>query len=109
MKIPDSVRIGGIDYEVAQVPDLNDGNNILYGRIIYGQSIIQINSSNQGHQHRCIALWHEILHGILEHAHLKIEEDELVVDVLSKGIYQVLQDNAGKFFDIKDGDALEGS
>ena len=106
MKIPKSVRIGGVDYKIIQVPDLNDGNNILYGEINYGESITKINSNNQGEQHQCIALWHEILHGILEHANLEIEQDELLVSVLSKGIYQVLQDNAEKFFNTKEGDVI---
>jgi hypothetical protein len=109
MKIPESVRIGGVDYKIEFVPDLNDGECVIYGHIHYGESKIKINSTNQEHQHKCVALWHEILHGLIEHANLRIDDEEQIVNVLAKGIYQVLQDNAKKFFDIKEGDIIEGS
>lgn len=40
--------------------------------------------------------WHEIIHGILEDRRLQLDEDveESVCEALSRGIYQVLQDNA---------------
>lgn len=45
-------------------------------------------------------LWHEIIHGILEDRGLQLDEDvkENLCEALSRGIYQVLQDNAHKFF-----------
>lgn len=101
MKIPETVRIGGVDYKVQEYPDLNDGVNVAYGHISYEDSIIYLNSKNQKHQKSCITLWHEILHGIIEHANLEIENEEQVVDTLAKGVYQVLQDNARNMFDIK--------
>ena len=33
MKIPNSVRIGGVGYTVKREMDLNDGANMLYGRV----------------------------------------------------------------------------
>jgi len=45
-------------------------------------------------------LWHEILHGIREHAGLEIENEEEIVEMFSKGIYQVLQDNGNLLFDL---------
>jgi hypothetical protein len=98
MKIPRSVRIGGVDYEVRITPNLRDGAKLLYGHIDYYNSVIELSDTdNNGHQARCITLLHEILHGITNHAELDFEKagEEQIVTVLAKGIYQVLQDNRG--------------
>ncbi len=103
MKIPDSVRIGGVEYEVFDnQPSLNDGENLLYGQIDYRESIIRISDLCEGHQMKCITLMHEILHGIRNHAGLEVENEEDVVDMFARGMYQVLQDNGGRLFDLKE-------
>lgn len=102
MKIPDKIRIGGVDYIVEYEDNLRIGNEICYGTISYPDSVISISTSDStGHQHKCLTLWHEILHGIFEHACIHPENEEQVVEILSKGIYQVLQDNGNALFDIK--------
>ena len=101
MKIPNSVRIGGVEYEIQHREVVRIDNNLCYGSIDYSESVINLSESDGGgHQHQCITLWHEILHGIFNHACLKVENEEEVVEVLGKGIYQVLQDNGRRFFDI---------
>lgn len=101
MKIPESVRIGGVEYEVLENQHfLNDGQNLLLGEIDYHDSIIKLSDMTQGHQMKCITLLHEILHGIRYHAGLKIEDEESVVDMFARGIYQVLQDNDARLFDL---------
>jgi hypothetical protein len=103
MKIPNSVRIGGVEYDVEFTEIVRMGNELCYGSISYPDTTIQISETDGGeHQHQCITLWHEILHGIINHACLKLENEEEVVEVLSKGVYQVLQDNGRRFFDIAD-------
>lgn len=105
MKIPESIRIGGTEYAVKYVPNLRNGNYIAYGHIDYENSAIELSDTDgTEHQKRCKILLHEILHGILEAASFNIDEEteEKVVDVLSKGLYQVLQDNGKRLFDIKD-------
>jgi len=103
MKIPSIVRIGGIDYEVNEVPKLNNGTQVCYGHIDYEKSAIEINPNNcKNPQFTGQVLWHEILHGICNHANLEIQDEEHIIDTLAKGIYQVLQDNGRKLFDIKD-------
>jgi hypothetical protein len=103
MKIPNSVRIGGVEYDVKFAEIVRIGTELCYGSIDYPDTTILISETDGGeHQHQCITLWHEILHGIFNHACLKVENEEEIVEVLSKGIYQVLQDNGRRFFDLAD-------
>jgi len=107
MKIPDKIRIGGIDYKVEFVEHLNDGQKVLNGQISYNDSVIRINRSNLSHQMSCITMWHEIIHGIAVHAGLdlnKEDSEEHITDVIARGVYQVLQDNGRLLFDIEKGD-----
>lgn len=108
MKIPKSVRIHGVEYSIKLVPNLMDGATAAYGYIDYENSVIELSDTfGTEHQKRCQVLWHEILHGIREANGMKIENEESVVDMFAKGIYQVLQDNGERFFDIeKGGDSL---
>ncbi len=101
MKIPESIRINGVEYTIRNTENLNDGRQMLDGRITYGDSLIQI-KADQGHQHKCIILWHEIVHGILYHAGVELDDDteEKIAEALGFGLYQVLQDNGKRLFDI---------
>ena len=110
MKIPDSIRINGVDYKIVYTPALNDGINVAYGRINYENSTIELNPERQAHQRMCATLWHEILHGIAFTMGLDDtmgDDEEKIVDAFARGIYQVLQDNGRKFFDIKEPTAEE--
>lgn len=105
MKIPESIRIGGVEYAIKYVPNLRNGSYIAYGHIDYENSVIELSDTDGvEHQKRCKILLHEILHGIIEASSLYIAEDEeeKIVDAISKGLYQVLQDNGKRLFDIKD-------
>lgn len=109
MKIPDEVRLNGIDYTVNRVSDLTDGAHVLDGQIDYNQSEILLNVGSQGYQAMCITFLHEIFHGILYHFtcapvsgdnRIPDTEEELV-ELLARGMYQFLQDNGRKLFDLK--------
>ncbi len=101
MKIPESIRIAGVEYKVQLVPNLNNGVNLAYGHIDYDNAIIELSSTiGKDYQHKCITLWHEILHGIRENNGMEIENEEAIVDMFAKGIYQVLQDNGARLFDL---------
>lgn len=110
MKIPEKIRVGGVDYVIEHADNLRIGNGICYGTISYTDSVISISTSDStGHQHKCITLWHEILHGIFEHACMHPENEEQVVEILSKGIYQVLQDNGCALYDTAEKEAKNES
>lgn len=102
MKIPKSIRIGGVEYRIQYTPNLNDGQTMCYGTIDYEDHLIEL-SEDRGtsHEYRCITLWHEILHGIREQFGVEIDNEEEVVNMFSRGIYQVLQDNGGRLFDLR--------
>lgn len=103
MKIPKKIRIGGIEYEIKYEPNLRIGNNVCYGVISYDDSTISLSSTDgTGHQYRSITLLHEILHGIIHHACAEIADEEKVVEIVAKGLYQVLQDNGDRLFDLKE-------
>lgn len=104
MKIPESVRIHGVEYKVVLVQNLMNGATAAYGHIDYENSVIELSDTfGTEHQKRCQVLLHEILHGIREANGMEIENEENIVDMFAKGIYQVLQDNGARFFDLKGG------
>lgn len=103
MKIPESVRIGGVEYPLVYVAHLNDGVNMAYGHIDFENCVIELSETcGTAHEKRCLILWHEILHGIRQHSGIEVENEEEVVDMFARGIYQVLQDNGRRLFDITD-------
>lgn len=102
MKIPESVRIGGIEYKVVLENRLNDGEKMLAGQIRYMSGEIAVDKI-LGHDQRCLTLWHEIMHGIEDQMQLKLgDAQEQIIDAFARGVYQVLQDNGARFFDISE-------
>lgn len=102
MKIPESVRIAGVEYAVREKAHLNDGANLAYGSINFETSEILLTSTIEvSHQRKCITLLHEILHGIRENNGMEIVDEEEIVDMFARGLYQVLQDNGGRLFDLE--------
>ena len=52
MKIPESIRIGGVEYEIEYVENLREGNRLLYGQIDYDNNKLRLSASDGiGHQH----------------------------------------------------------
>lgn len=102
MKLPESIRIGGVEYEVIAEPRLNDGERMLAGQIRHMDCQICVNAESS-HEYKCLSLWHEIMHGIEEQAQLDLGENrERIIEAFARGVYQVLQDNGRRLFDIAD-------
>jgi hypothetical protein len=105
MKLPEQIRVNGVDFAVEMRNDLNDGEKVLYGDVHYGYSRIRLNPMNQQHQRMCVTLWHEIFHIFCETNNIELGDDEeKIIDTFAFGVYQVLQDNGGKLFDLRGGD-----
>ena len=103
MKIPESIRIGGIEYAVVREPFLSLEGHELCGMIDYQQNVIALSDRvDMSHERECLTLWHEIFHGIVNHFGLELENEEQVVEMFARGVYQVLQDNGGRLFDLKE-------
>lgn len=101
MKIPNEIRIGGVDVKVSVEESVMHEHVEAYGVADCSNSTIKLCGNNQDHQHMCIALLHEIGHIIADQFYLELEDkEERIVDAFAHGIYQVLQDNDRKLFDI---------
>ena len=101
MKIPNTIRIAGVEYKVRYVPSLRDGGRVLWGRIDYtGNEILLNEDCNLDHQRVCLTFLHEVLHGLVEANGMKVENEEDVVEMFARGLYQVLQDNGARLFDL---------
>lgn len=92
MKIPEKLRIGGVDYAVKREERIiSEEGRALVGQINYDQSLIRIEPAVQDAQGQCRTLLHEVLHGLEHHFKLDLEEDE--IDSLANGLYMVVMDN----------------
>lgn len=110
MKIPNKVRLNGVDFTVEWIENLHDAGVICDGLINYQHSMIALNTETQGYQKQCITFLHEICHGILDaydcspegRIKSKIPDDEeTLVELFARGFYQFLQDNGAALFDLK--------
>ena len=105
MNIPESIRIGGVEYGIVFEPFLSDeSGHELMGQIRYQKGEIALSENlEMCHDVTCITLLHEVLHGIARHFDLEVEEKESVIDAFARGLYQILQDNDNRLFDLKEG------
>jgi hypothetical protein len=95
--IPEKVKIGCYDYDIVMTNEiiLVDNHGCI-GEIDYRQRQIKISTreerSGQNHEQ---TLWHEIVHGIVEHRNLDPTKVNLetTVDELATGLYGLCKDN----------------
>lgn len=97
MEIKDKVKIGSMEYEVIKTdkPILLD-DKVCNGIIDYENLFIEI-STNRAAQKQEETFIHEVLHGIIRERNLILEDEEMVVEEISKGLYQVIKDNIDIF------------
>ncbi len=90
-ELPAIIRIGGIDYTVVERKDLRDGDTGLNGHILYNDCEIRVESEMTLHK-KWVTIWHEALHGLLEHSGMDEHEEKIVI-ALGYGVTQALRDN----------------
>lgn len=97
MEIKDKAKIGAMEYEVIKTDKtiLLD-NKVCDGIIDYEDLVIKI-SNNRAIQKQEEIFIHEILDGIIRERNLILEDEEMIVEEISKGLYQVIKDNSGIF------------
>ena len=104
MKLPEKIRIAGVDYDVKMVNYLNNGVNLAYGHIDFVKNTISLSATEpMSVGSTGITLLHEILHGVLQHygTAVTLENEENVIDVFAKGLYQVIRDNKEFFEEVQ--------
>lgn len=90
--LPETLRIGGIDFSVEEVENLRDGSTGLNGWIRINDCQIRI-EAGLSPQMKLTVLWHEAVHGLLEQSGFNGDHDERLVRALGYGIVQALRDN----------------
>lgn len=101
MNIPKKIKIGCYDYKVNMTAKNLLLNNVLcYGLIDYDFHTIEINSKEQDEQGQFQTFLHELMHAIVRDKNLALEDEELVVDEISKGLYEILKNNRNLFKDL---------
>lgn len=99
MNIPESVRIGGVDYKICRKEHLHANGSLLYGQIDYDDCEIRLSTTDGlAFDHQCITLLHEIVHGIIENYKIYLDDEEKVVDAFARGLFQVIKDNERELF-----------
>ena len=94
MQIPDTIRIGSIEYEVEDKEMLVLGGQQCYGMIDFEQSKIFLDTTLTSRQRIETTLLHEIVHGLLYHRSLKEEsQNEVLVDEIAVALHQLIKDN----------------
>lgn len=96
MKIPEKVKVGPFDYQVImEEKPFVDGGNALDGIHIYDKNIIKVaKSGSQDYQNQVFL--HELMHAIIA-VYADNNQNEYMVEQVSKGLYQVINDHPDMF------------
>jgi hypothetical protein len=93
MEIREKIKIGSMEYKVIKTDEvLILDNQVCNGIIDYEDLVIKI-STDRSNQRQEETFIHEALHGIIRDRNLIFEDEEMIVEEISKGLYQVIKDN----------------
>lgn len=89
MKVPDKVRVGGLDFDVKMPKEIDGGENI--GKADVAKRKIEIEKGLSDSTTLSV-LWHECIHLALIQSG-RPDHEEPLVEVMEYAIYQILRDN----------------
>jgi len=100
MNIPNTIRIGSMDYKITlsdKILQLN--NKVCKGIVDYEMHTIEINNCVQDKQGIEQTFLHEVVHAIVKERNFDLcgKDDELVVDEFAFGLHQLIKDNPDIF------------
>ena len=104
MNIPGVIRIGSCYYDVEFTDETLtvDGTEVM-GLIEYHNHLIKIRTKLGDIQQQEQTFLHELVHGIARDRSLDLgENEEMIVDEISKGLHQVILDNPRMFITEKE-------
>lgn len=98
MNIPNTVRIGSVDYavELSEKPIVLDYKQC-NGLIDFSQSKIVLDSKTLEQQQLEITFLHEVVHGMLHDRNLEEQDNEQLVEALAYALHQLIRDNYDMF------------
>ena len=89
-RIPDKVKVGGVDYRIKFVKKVSPLDDEVDGAIFHRSQEILIQEGMTFDYTACV-FFHELLHAIFEHC--GFAQDETMIECLANCLYQVLKDN----------------
>ena len=107
MKLPQKINVNGVIYSVKIKHGLNDGESVLYGEFDSNNEVINLNPDIQCDQGMIRTFLHEMCHAILHENDVgnygynsRVPKDEEVLcEMYSRSLYQILTDNPNIFSD----------
>ena len=96
LNIPDKVKIGWRNYDIAQGEHRGSDDGDIYGQIEYGKRQIFL-YEKLDEDEKSVTLLHELVHGILFNMGNELRTNELFVTAFSENLYQLIKDNPDMF------------
>ena len=77
MKIPNEIRINGVEFSVGYAPNLRMNDKLCFGYIDFNNSKIMLSETDgTEHQQRCITFLHEVIHGIIKNSAVEVFDED---------------------------------
>lgn len=93
MVIKDKIKIGAMTYDVIKTHEVIVLDNQVCNGVIDHEDLVIKISTDRSEQRQEETFIHELLHGIIRERNLILEDEEMIVEEISKGLYQVIKEN----------------